>query len=333
LAKTVQNISRYNSEIIGFEDQIRDLSEKQKDAGLSRTLEDIQEQLATLAEKARLMKGSIGKLTSDRESGRTRINQSELELRDADTKLSSASYQLKTKSGLLARIEELRTMNRKQREAMKRTDDDIQDLAPQVSKAQAQYNEISQRGAERERDLQQGASRLADSVHQLKIAEEDINSYLDRQGPNQLARCQREVVSLREEVGRHEEEQRQIVIEINKAKGQLEKNEETKRSISDNLRYRRDVRALAVINAEIVRLEAQNAETDRDEFQREAKKLDMRHTTLAAEHASKMGAMKSKDDQLMQLLNDWNTDYKDAAQKFKEMHIKVEVREYKVLPA
>ncbi|KAH0559545.1 hypothetical protein GP486_003937 [Trichoglossum hirsutum] len=324
LAKTVQNISRYNGEIIGFEDQIRDLSEQQKDAGLSRTLEDIQEQLAALAEKTRLVKGSIAKLTSDRDSGRTRINQSELELRDADTKLSSASYQLKTKSGLLVRIEELKAANRKQREAMKRTDDDIQGIAPQVSKAQAQYNEISQRGAERERDLHQGASRLADSVHQLKIAEEDINSYIDRQGPNQLARCQREVASLREEVSRCEEEQRQIVVEINKAKGQLEKNEETKRSISDNLRYRRDVRALDAINAEIARLEAQNAETDRDEFQSKAKKLDMRHTTLTAEHASKMGAMKSKDDQLMQLLNDWNTDYKDAAQKYKEMHIKVE---------
>jgi DNA repair protein RAD50 len=35
--------------------------------------------------------------------------------------------------------------------------------------------------------------------------------------------------------------------------------------------------------------------------------------------------MKSKDDQLMQLLNDWNTDYKDAALKYKEAHIKVEV--------
>jgi DNA repair protein RAD50 len=325
LAKTVQNISRYHIEITGFEEQIRDLSEKQKDAGLSQTLEDIQEQLETLAEKARLVKSNIAKLTSDRDGGRARINQSELELRDADTKLSNASYQLKAKSGLLARIEELKEANRKQWEAMKQTDDDLQNLVPQVSKAQTQYNEVSQRGAEKERELQQEASKLADSVHQLKMAEDDINSYIDRQGPNRLARCQREVVSLQEEIGRYEEEQRQIAVEINKAKGQLEKNEETKRSISDNLRYRRDVRALDAVNAEIVKLEAQNAETDREEFQREAKKLDMRHTRLTAEHASKMGTMKSKDDQLMQLINDWNTDYKDAAQKFKEMHIKVEV--------
>ncbi|KAH0542142.1 hypothetical protein FGG08_003442 [Glutinoglossum americanum] len=324
LAKTVQNISRYNAEIIGFEDQIKDLAERQKDAGLSQTLEDIQEQLASLAERARLVKSNIAKLTSDRDDGRTCINQSELELRDADTKLNSASYQLKAKSGLLARIEELREMNCKQRETIQRTDDDIQGLVPQVSKAQAQYNDISQRGAEKEKELQQDASGLADSVHQLKMAEEDISSYIDRQGPNQLARCQQEVVSLQEEVSRHEEEQRQIAVEINKAKGQLEKNEETKRSISDNLRYRRDVRALDAVNAEIMGLEAQNAETDRDEFQTEARKLDMRRTKLTAEHASKMGAMKSKDDQLMQLLNDWNTDYKDAAQKFKEMHIKVE---------
>ena len=38
-----------------------------------------------------------------------------------------------------------------------------------------------------------------------------------------------------------------------------------------------------------------------------------------------MSSMKEKDNQLLQLLDDWNTDYKDAATKYKEAHILVEV--------
>ena len=37
-----------------------------------------------------------------------------------------------------------------------------------------------------------------------------------------------------------------------------------------------------------------------------------------------MGEMRTKDSQLMGLMADWDTDYKDAASKFKEAHIKVE---------
>ena len=38
-----------------------------------------------------------------------------------------------------------------------------------------------------------------------------------------------------------------------------------------------------------------------------------------------MGAAKAKDDQLGQLIKDWETDYKDAAYLYKKAHIEVEV--------
>lgn len=50
----------------------------------------------------------------------------------------------------------------------------------------------------------------------------------------------------------------------------------------------------------------------------------MRHQKLLAERGPILGTMRAKDDELQRLLTEWETDYKDAARKYREAHIKVE---------
>ncbi|KAI9789941.1 MAG: DNA repair protein rad50, partial [Peltula sp. TS41687] len=324
MAKNVQTITKYHSDITKLEGQIRELSDRKKDTDVTRTLEEIQEDLAAVGEEARSIKKALTKLTADKEGNRSQMTTLELELRDLRSKLTDASHQLEKKATLVARVEEFRAMNQAQLEAIEQTERDLGQLAPQFAKARTQYEDVRNRGVDKEKELQQEASRLSDSVHQLQTADQDINAYIDKGGPNQLARSQREVERIRDQIGQVEKEQQGITVEVNKARKQRDHHDETKRTISDNLRYRRDVRALEAVNAEIAELEAKNAEVDRNRFVKEAELLAVKHRKLSAEEATKMGAMKSKDDQLLKLIDDWNTDYRDAAQNFKEAHIKVE---------
>ncbi|KAI9830009.1 MAG: DNA repair protein rad50 [Phylliscum demangeonii] len=326
MAKTVQSITKYHTEIAKFESQVQELSINKKDDASLRTLEAIQAELASSAEESRTLKNLVTKLHGDKERGRSQITTLELELRDLREKLTEASHQLEKKTVLLAQVEEYRSTKQKLREEMERTDDDIAKLTPLFAKARTQYDDAQRRGAEKEKDLQQESSRLSDSVHQLKLADQEINTYQDKNGPQQLDRCQQELDQIKQEMARLEKEQHRVTVEINQARKHQDQHDETKRTISDNLRYRRDVHALEVVEAEIAELEAKNAEVDRDRFMKEADRMSQKHRKLSAEEASKMGAMKSKDDQLARLLEDWETDYRDSGQKYKETHIKVEVR-------
>lgn len=324
LTKTVASIVRYDGEIKSLRSQIQDLTSKQQDSDSSRTLEDIQDEIAAVGEKSRAVKKTISKLTAEKDQSRTDINKLELELRDVQSSLDNASHQLEKKSGLVARIEEYKKLIAKQREAIEKADEDIEKLAPEMAKAQARHDDISQRAEARERELQQTLSHLSESLHQLNLANEEIKSYNDRGGPDQLAKSRNDLRAIEEEINSLEAEQANITREINKISAQLKDSENTKRQYSDNLAYRQACRALEQVQAEIEKLEAQNAEIDRNRFKEESERWTRKHNALAAQQASKMGEMKSKDDQLMQLLADWNTDYKDAAQKYKEAHIKVE---------
>ncbi|GAB1200849.1 hypothetical protein APSETT444_010229 [Aspergillus pseudonomiae] len=324
LSKTVNTIVRYDGELKSIRSQIQDLSSKQQDTTSARTLEDIQDEIAAIGEKSRALKKNLSKLTHDKEQTQSEINNLELQLRDVKSNLDNAKFQLERKSDLLTRIEEYKNLNNQQREAIAKADRDIEDLTPELLKVQAKYDDISQRAEARERDLQQTISQMSESVHQLELANEEIDAYNERGGPTQLERSKRELEQIEKQIGQLEAEQADITKEINKISSQLKDSENTKRQYADNLTYRQANRALDEVTQEIEQLAAQNAEVDRSRFKDESERRTREHNALAAKQAGRMGEMKSKDDQLMQLLADWNTDYKDAASKYKEAHIKVE---------
>ncbi|KAF7715414.1 DNA recombination/repair protein [Penicillium ucsense] len=324
LAKTVATISRYDNEIKDLSSQIQELSAKHQDASMSRTLEDIQEEISAINEKSRALKKTHAKLTQEKEQSQTQINKLELQLRDVRASLSTTKFQLEKKADLLVRLEEYKKLNAQQREAIEQADSDIEALTPELLQAQSRYDDISQKAEIRERDLQADINGLSDSIHQLDLANEEINFYIERGGPAQLERSKEELVHLGNEIQKFEIAQAEVTREINRISAQLKDSENTKRQYSDNLTYRQATRGLNKVLEDIQELEEQNAEVDRSRFKQESERWTREHNALAAKQASKMGEMKSKDDQLMQLLADWDTDYKDAASKYKESHIKVE---------
>ncbi|KAJ5769904.1 uncharacterized protein N7511_001955 [Penicillium nucicola] len=324
LAKTVNTIARYDAEIKTIKLQIQELSSKQQDTASARTLQDIQDEIAAIGERSRELKKVLAKATNEKDQTRSEINQLELEFRDAKSNLDNAKFQLEKKADLTLRMEEYKRLNTQQREAIEKADRDIEALTPELLQAQARYDDITQRADDRERDLQHEITRLSENIHQLDLANDDINSYNERGGPNQLEQSKQELDTIEAEIGQLESKQSEITKHINKISTQLKDSENTKRQYSDNLTYRQATRSLDTVLEEVEQLEAQNAEVDRGRFKQESERWTREHNALAAKQASKMGEMKSKDDQLMQLLADWNTDYKDAASKYKESHIKVE---------
>ena len=325
LSKPVTNILKYNHEIASFEQQSQGLAAKQHDAGLTRTLEDIQEQLQIAGAKSRDLRSIVTKVTSDRERARSQINTLELDLSNAKNNLTTANYQLEKKANILKQIEELRKSNQEHRDTVSRLDAQIQELAPKIAEEEAKLDDLKERGSNKEKGLQREASNLADAVHKLNLADQAVQAYIDGGGSAKLARCHREIDRVQQDIAGKEGEQKQIVVEINKLGEELRNQEDTKRTIDDNLQYRKSERELEAVKAEIANLSAQNAEADLDHHKKQAAYWDQQRKMFSTAETSNMSTMKEKDNQLLQLLEDWKTDYKDAAMKYKEAHILVEV--------
>ncbi|KAI5208886.1 hypothetical protein E4T38_02669 [Aureobasidium subglaciale] len=324
LSKTVQNIVKYAQEVVSFERQIEELAAKQKSQGLSRGIEEIQDDLKTVNEQSRGSKIFMTKIVGERDGARSNINALELELRDIKSKLSTVIYHLKEKVSLEKQVNELKAQNNELIDSQRSFEQELTDLGPEMSQAQSRYDDISRRGAEKDKQLRDETAALNDSVNKLQMVEREISGYIQRDGPAQLAQAKSAIDDMRQGIERLENNMQAITKQVKEFENNLQNVEETKLQIADNQEYRHDLAAVEVIGAEIRELETHNAEEEKATHERESSRWEMARNKLTAEQASIIGQLKGKDDQLKQILQDWEQDYKDAAYKFKEAHIKVE---------
>ena len=323
-SRPVGSIAKCQADIESLESQIQFLAAKQSQHGGARASDDIQQDITHMSEQAQAISKRISLSTADRDQSKAEMSRLELEASELRGNLITASTELDKKASLMGRVEEFKASNRKQRELIDKADQDIENLDPELVTAQAKYDDIAERGERQERELTRKTSELSDSLNSLDLINDQIRSYTDRGIPAQLTNTAREIKRIDQEIKTLESEQQDIVREINKIAKQLTDSENTKRQYSDNLRYRRESRALQELRAEITELETQNAEADRDRWQRESQKWSNTRNMLSGQQQGHIGEMKSKDVQLVELLADYETDLKDAAARYKEAHIRVE---------
>ncbi|KAL8682978.1 MAG: hypothetical protein Q9186_001057 [Xanthomendoza sp. 1 TL-2023] len=326
LSKPVASILRFQSEIAIYTEQTNNLSAAQKDAGIIRPVDEVQEQLEALNAQARTKNTLIAKLTAERQQALDKIRSRELDLSKAEAHLGTATHQLEKRSSLAKQVEDLRTLNRENRDTVRRLDDQLQALSPQFAEEETKLADIKTRGHKREQELNQEASNLSDSLKGLRAADQSIRAFNQSGGPLRFDRCQREIQDLKREIEQTEAEQRHITQETNTISDELRNHNDTRRIITDNLTYRQKKRELDDVDTEVTRLSAENAEADVERFKEQQLYWENRFHKHSTEKTSKFATMKAKDDQLQKLLQDWQTDYQNSAQEYKEAHIKVEVR-------
>lgn len=322
--KPVQDIMKHNNDIKRIQSQIDELQSLDSQARQSRGLEEIQEDLKRATLEARDIRSEQSKLLNDKESAKSFVSTLELELSKANAMLNTTMYQLKERKSISDQIDEAKNSNKLEKIKIGDIDHELQQLAPQIHESQVVLDDATRRADQREKEMQAESTRLANSINQLRLVDKTINAYLDRNGPQQLARVQREAEQYRQDIDRIEREQKRVTQTLNKVNEQARNHQDMKRSIADNLRYRRDSKALLAVQSQIVQLEAHDAEADRSKWQKEADRWTNQRSKLAGEVASLIGQMKSKDDQLAELIKAYETDYKDAGTNYKKAHINVE---------
>ncbi|KAF2865102.1 DNA repair protein-like protein rad50 [Massariosphaeria phaeospora] len=324
LTKDVQKIVNDYNHSCELKNKIQGLTDKQKAAGLSRGIDAVQVDLKKVSDEIRSARSDLARLSADREKLRSKINALELSVRDVNADLNSAQSSLKEKRALAERIEEFRNTNNEQRAAIRNIDTDIQNLVPQIEQAQIKYADIDRRGSEHVQRLQEETTKLSDSVRQLKYTENEISAYIKKGGPKQLEKTQQEIEDFQSDLAQVEEEMVGVTRKINKINDTVGDADSTRRAINDNLRYRNAKRALQTLECDIQELEAHNAEEDKTRYEKEGSYWQTKRYNMESACSGVVAEMTALDNQLREMSDEWERNYKDAAKSYREAHIKVE---------
>ncbi|KAL7939480.1 AAA domain-containing protein [Trichoderma chlorosporum] len=324
LAKTVAHISQTVREIKDAEAQVDRIVSQQSSGGVSRSVEEIHELQSNLSEQLRSLKNKISKLTADRQRMKDQTNSLELEKSELRNKIGLTAGQLEKKKDLQNQIQTLKEDYIHQREVIQRTDEELEKIEPSIAEARSARDETLRLGRSKEQTITDERDAIMNSMSEIKMVDSDIQDYVDRGGLTNLASNQRAIASLETVITTTEKEIADLTVRTNKLKQDIDSGDRKKKNISDNLNYRKHLRTLDILRTDIAALEDRNAHEDYERLQAEARSLENTANRLLAERGSVMGTMKSKDEELGRLLQEWEMDYKDAKQKYRESHIRVE---------
>ncbi|KAK2594559.1 DNA repair protein rad50 [Conoideocrella luteorostrata] len=324
LSKTVSTMSQLSRDIKESEGQVDRIMSQQMSGGATRSADEIHELQASTGEQLRALKTRISKLTTDRQRMKDQLSSLELERSELRNKIGHAAGQLDKKADIQNQIQSSKEDMSHQREIIQRADEELQKVEPSIVDARSARDEILRRGRAKEQVIVDERDSISNSVSEMKKLANDIQDYIDRGGPSNLASNQRALSALEKTISNTEKDITDLTVRANKLKQDIDSGDRKKINIGDNLNYRKHLRQLEVLRTDIADLEDRNASEDYERLQSEARSLENQSNRLLAERGSVMGTMKTKDEELGRLLSEWEMDYKNAKQKYRESHIRVE---------
>ena len=324
LSKTVMSITQTVKDIKDSENQVDRIQSQQASGGVTRSADEIHELQANLNERLKAAKTKVSKLSADKQRLRDQMSSAELEKSELRNQISTAAGQLERKKDVQEQIQALKEESTQQRETMQRVDEDLERIEPEISEARSVRDETLSRGRSKEQVLVNERDEISNSINEIRLVENDIEDYINRGGPTNLASNQRAITGLEKSIANTRQEVDDLTKRTNKLKEDIDNGDRKKENINDNLNYRKHLRMLDTLRQDIEDLEDRNAHEDYERLQGEARSLENHSNRLFAERGSVMGTMKTKDEELDRLLKEWEMDYKDAKQKYRESHIRVE---------
>ncbi|KAI0976614.1 AAA domain-containing protein [Xylaria arbuscula] len=324
MSKTVLSISQTHKDIVEAEAQVDRIMSQQQSSGTIRSTQEITDLQNECGEQLKAVKNKMTKLSNEKQRVRDTVNALELERSELRNKLSHAIRQLERKKEYQGQIQAQKDDIAKQKEIIQEADKGLESVEPEISKARTIRDDILQRGRDKEKRVASERDDLASSVSELKMIDNDIQDYLDRGGPSNLNLNEQAIQALEKAIKRIDDDMVAIVARSNKMKEDLASSDRKKKNIMENLTYRKAARDVDTLEGEVVELESRRAEEDYDRLQAEADHFESQRNMRNADLGAVMGAAKSKDEELGKHVAEWHAEYKDAAETYRETHIKVE---------
>jgi DNA repair protein RAD50 len=323
LGRTVKTTIGYMEDLSELEGKISELSSQHKLTGSTLSPEEIDQRQSVCGERLHTVKTEISRITHKREQAKHELTRLEIELPKITSKLNDAGYKLEKKQALLSAVEQLRKDNAELKNRIQEADNALDALAPELTKENLRFEEAGKRGRAKENEVQSQRDKITDTVNKFAAIEKEINRYIAEEGALQLAACERAIQVLQQEQERLQTESNELAQNTNKLKDLIAEAEQFKRSIVDNIQYRKDVRDLEAVNTEISNMDIHTAADDHARLLREAKNAQREVGLLNVEFHSLAASMGEKDTHLKQSLEVWETDYKHAAQNYREARVQV----------
>ncbi|KAK6340190.1 DNA repair protein rad50 [Orbilia blumenaviensis] len=324
LRNPVSEIQNYAKDIRENQVQITSLTKRLEAMGSSRSVADIQKVLQSLNSQAGELKLQRDAVWTDKEAARTELAVAERQVQEVTNQLISARHEFEKKQTQAKRLADCKELIGQREGHIREAEEEARGVQPQIIKAKAREAEVRMKWEENEQALKRVADKSSDTLRGLHAVQRGISQYESGDTVETLENLVRESRELEERIVGMDEQLGVAEVELVELRAQRGQADGFKRSITDNIRLRKNKRDLGDLEDEIRELEAKNSEQQRDRFKVNIDKLQRKHDGLVMDRTGKGATIKSLDTQLTEILKEYEIDFKDAKKNFHEGQIRLQ---------
>ncbi|QIW97033.1 hypothetical protein AMS68_002551 [Peltaster fructicola] len=324
ISRAVKSITEDHDNILRYEQSISELSAKLKEAGMSRSLKQINDELAKIAGEKKQVTIRLNKIKDERVSSLEKTRALEHQVRDAQNDLDAADRQLIEKMAKAVEIDDLKADNREQKTTERDCDGKLELVRVELEQAIERRNDADTSAARIEDELQSEATEAKNSWNRLESETQGIQTYLDNDGPSKLERARAAVTRCEAEIKRLSDELDEGQIRLSEFEEALRDHDDTRRNIVDNIEWRGQTRALAELQKRIQELRTDRAEADYHEFAEQGKKFKEESHELEKLLSGYASEQRSKEEVLETKLVEYKQHYEHSALNYRTAYIQLE---------
>lgn len=324
LVKPVGNISRLAEEIESLDVQLSEIEDEVTSYGASMiSMSELQKLQQQKNFEVKSLRQAVSDSTDERNAQQKELARLESQVKDKELLISKLELALSEAISIKHSVAESESQLILLR-------DDKTDIELHVADLENRLSQTKEEAAKaiEECDIQDSTSiaELTAVKEHFKTFEnleskikhyEEHDSLLVDENSTKIAKATQDIEELNEVKKKNEAVIKGLQNEVNEAAS-------TERNIRDNLEYRAATAELDQFHERFQELDIKNAELEKEQYQLESKKLREQISDLNSQHYGKVGEVKQIKDQILQLQNDLDTEFKDIDKQYHSEWIKLQ---------
>ncbi|KAI8609862.1 hypothetical protein BC830DRAFT_1148567 [Chytriomyces sp. MP71] len=328
--KSLTDLRAKCDELLRVEGEMRvmdgDISALQQELSMSgsmKTINEVQEEYDQTQTKCKTLRRDVERLNNE-----LRARQRELQLhenlhQEAKAQLQQKQYVWQERERLQSSIADMKIEMERYSKDIEVAESVIIELAPTVRSIEDELSAEREKTARTISEHQKIIQEYRSHISQICSFQEEMKRFKDSNVPARLERCSVEVNALRTEIQSLQEQKEGAASRIAAIQKSTSEVAVIQRGISDNLKYRSQLRALDEVEAEIVKLKADAGKFDIRSVQAKRKQFTEQYERLSEELAGLSGELKQLEEHAKRIDRDLTGNFANVSEKHTRQVIKL----------
>ncbi|KAJ3356047.1 DNA repair protein rad50 [Entophlyctis luteolus] len=315
--KTDADLAAVHAEVQALE------SDKTGSVDGERMQSDVQAEINAVNIALADLRHDITRVNAERFNNQNTIASHEKSLQNAKQDLQSKTHLWNQREELQSTIAELKKEIEKFSKDIEVADAAIAQLGPSIRAIEQEMAAARDKASREESSFTKSIQELRGHIATVNNHRNEVERYIQADVPGKLEKCVRQISKLRADVGgmqAKKDEAAERILAIQKSESEVAG---IRRAISDNLKYREQMKLMKEVEKEIAEYQKEAEKFDKATVQAQRKKLTAKYEKLCEELAGLAGELKQMEEQFNRIERDLTKDFADIVEKHQKQIIKL----------